>query len=491
MNQKKSLIAHVCLVPMSPKEFPSNALKQYTDYVRKSVNKARNSHWTSESPFLGEHYHADTAVTSVTSNDYTNGLGMPAKNILTNDGIVSDTASQTSPMDFPFLSEVNHCDMEADHSKSLVTVRRNSVVSSSSCELAHTSHGKKVVASLHLTPIKCDRSGCNGTPLHLDCSETMSDLMDDSLSSGSDRANAGNFSYFLRSNLKQKDISYEEMSVTSIVSRQSDSEQHSGESIFPSSVVSSNNNAMSSCEHLSLDLSSYSPPSSPVSDGNESIICNNFPHKINAQNEKKLSGKSQKPRDSKPRLLSPEVKPLHDELVSPNKKMRSLSDGTVFRRESSNPCGNLLVKVEDIRKKLKPCRGGGFTLPARGRLTNSGRRVANDYSEKSLVNASITSAILATPKVKKRKARRKVQHSSTRKGKKARPQLRNSGGLKNKAMVKYENLKFSELNTVSRMSVRYSIAFQKWGFVFSGALDLINQRLANQNAFWDSLGSSG
>ena len=292
---------------------------------------------------------------------------------------------------------------------------------------------------------------------------------------------------------KQRDPSHEEMSMTSVVSGQSDSRWHLDESVFPSSVVSSNDNAVCGCENLSFDLSSYSPPSSPVSDGNESIILNNFPNEVEAPNERCLSGKRQKPMNSNTSLLSPEIKlvPLHEKAVAASEKKSSLSSGIVFRRESPNPLGNLVVKVEDIKEKLKPYGGGGFTLCERGRFTNSGRRVVNDYSEKSLVNASVSRTILASPKVKKRKARYTVQNSSMKKGKKARLQLRNCAKLKNKAHIKYENLKFSEINTVSRMSVRYKVAFQKWGFVFSGALDLINQRLANQNAFWDSLGSDG
>lgn len=500
MNQKKRLSAKVCLVPMSQKELPLNALKQYEEFVRKrnssvlNVNKARNSLWTvppSQGPFLGKHCHADTAITSVTSNDYTNELGMLAKDILTDDGTVSDSVSQISPMDFPCLSEVSHGNTESVYSKSLVTGRRNSVASSSSSESAHTSAGKKLTASLHLTPIMWDRSGSTGTPIHLECSETMSDMTDDSPSSESERVN--NYSPFSRNNLKQRDPSHEEMSMTSVVSGQSDSRWHLDESVFPSSVVSSNDNAVCGCENLSFDLSSYSPPSSPVSDGNESIILNNFPNEVEAPNERCLSGKRQKPMNSNTSLLSPEIKlvPLHEKAVAASKKKSSLSNGIVFRRESPNPLGNLVVKVEDIKEKLKPYAGGGFTLCERGRFTNSGRRVVNDYSEKSLVNASVSRTILASPKVKKRKARCTVQNSSMKKGKKARLQLRNCAKLKNKAHLKYENLKFSEINTVSRMSVRYKVAFQKWGFVFSGALDLINQRLANQNAFWDSLGSDG
>lgn len=208
MNQKKRLSAKVCLVPMSQKELPSNALKQYEEFARKrnssvlNVNKARNSLWTvppSQGPFLGKHCHADTAITSVTSNDYTNELGMLAKDILTDDGTVSDSVSQISPMDFPCLSEVNHGNTESVYSKSLVTARRNSVASSSSSESAHTSAGKKLTASLQLTPIMWDRSGSTGTPIHLECSETMSDMTDDSPSSESERVK--NYSPFSQNNL--------------------------------------------------------------------------------------------------------------------------------------------------------------------------------------------------------------------------------------------------------------------------------------------------
>ena len=75
-----------------------------------------------------------------------------------------------------------------------------------------------------------------------------------------------------------------------------------------------------------------------------------------------------------------------------------------------------------------------------------------------------------------------LEHRSGKQGKKRKRPNENSAGKKKSLLSRYENLKFSELNTVPRMYVRYKVAFTKWPYVFSGALDLINQRLASQNA---------
>jgi hypothetical protein len=51
----------------------------------------------------------------------------------------------------------------------------------------------------------------------------------------------------------------------------------------------------------------------------------------------------------------------------------------------------------------------------------------------------------------------------------------------------YTNYKPSQLSTISHSGMRYRVAFTFWPQKYSGALDKINQRLVNQNAFWNSL----
>lgn len=321
-------------------------------------------------------------------------------------------------------------------------------------------------------------------------------------------SNCSSYVFVFFSYQKPKDFSYEEMSVTSGVSGASDSKNSTDESTFTSSFASFNDHIMCGCEDIWPDLTNYSPPASPVTRESESILSNDFPIETNAPNVETINpdagyspGNSRKPSDPSyslhcnTRLLSPEIKlvPLCEEDVAHNRRKTSLSNGSACKRKSLYPIRNLVVKVEDIREKLKPRSGGGFsivTMPAKGRFTISGRRIAKNYSEESLFQSSIkrAAAAAAATEAKKRKVRHKDQRSSRKKDKKTKHQRRNLAGQKNDALLWYENLKFSELKTVSRMSMRYKIAFKKWPNVFSGALDLINQRLTNQNAFWNSLG---
>lgn len=87
------------------------------------------------------------------------------------------------------------------------------------------------------------------------------------------------------------------------------------------------------------------------------------------------------------------------------KKKLLFFNGIVFRREFLNLLGNFVVKVEDIKEKLKLYVGGGFIFCERGRFINFGRRVVNDYFEKFFVNVFVLRIILVLLKVKKRKVR--------------------------------------------------------------------------------------
>lgn len=296
------------------------------------------------------------------------------------------------------------------------------------------------------------------------------------------------------------------------------SEQDVDENRYSSGFTSFNDHVMYGCEDMWPDLQTYSPPESPDPQKTETIVFNKFSEEPTKTD---LDSRSQPSKSDIPssfsysthydikhflagqnQLLSPEVKlvPLDGKGYKHNeRKTIHPSENTCIRKPSSTK-GGLLIKIEDVRDKLKPCASGGLTVAtnsAKERYTSSGRRIANSYSEKSLAKLSMTRALNA--QVKKRKVRRKVLnhvHGGTgfvggaeHQGKKRKRPDRNPVSRKKNSLERYKNLKFSELNTVPRMSMRYKVAFAKWPYVFSGALDLINQRIASQNSFWDSLKS--
>lgn len=298
------------------------------------------------------------------------------------------------------------------------------------------------------------------------------------------------------------------------------SEQDVDESRNSSGFTSFNDHVMYGCEDMWPDLQSYSPPESPDPQKIETIVFNKFseePIKIEDLDTQSQPSKSEIPSGfpysthsdiehflaGQNQLLSPEVRlvPL-DEIGNKHNERKTIhpSESTCLRKPFSTK-GDLLIKVEDVRDKLKPCASGGLTVAtnsAKERYTSSGRRIANSYSEKSLAKLSMTRALNA--QVKKQKVRRKVINpvpcggtgfvgGTEHQGKKRKRPDRNPAGRKKNPLERYKNLKFSELNTVPRMSMRYKVAFAKWPYVFSGALDLINQRIASQNSFWDSLKS--
>ena len=276
----------------------------------------------------------------------------------------------------------------------------------------------------------------------------------------------------------------------------------------PSGFASFSDHVMYGCEDVWSDLHCYSPPKSPETEKIETTTLKVFSKEtsgledLNTRTQTWIeSGKpdtlsyslhSDKEHftGEKNRPLSPEV---HVKLVPldgkeyKHSKQKMPFNGSGCKRKSISPKGDLVVKVEDVRDKIKPCASGGLTVvtdSATARYTSSGRKIANNYSEKELANLSLVRARDAAKK--KRKVRSKVPKGSTKVRKHPN---KNPTGKRNNPLLHYENLKFSELNTIPRMSTRYKVAFTKWPYVFSGALDLINQRLASQNAFWNSVRS--
>lgn len=183
------------------------------------------------------------------------------------------------------------------------------------------------------------------------------------------------------------------------------------------------------------------------------------------------------------------------ELLSPEIKLVPLSLSSVSQLEGESLKRKLVVKLDDVGKSLKQRRNGGFTLVS-GRCTASGRKALSNYSEKTLSKSASKRIISsATEKQSRRKKiaknSRSVCDADYKRGRKKKIKVRKNLSDRRKSyfMARYGNLQFKELNTISRMSSRYKVAFTKWPLVFSGALDLINQRLANQNAFWDTIRS--
>ena len=273
-----------------------------------------------------------------------------------------------------------------------------------------------------------------------------------------------------------------------------------------SDFTSFSDHVMYDCEDVWPDLHCYSPPESPDTHQIETTALKEFSEETSALED--LNTRTQTWTESgKPgtfsyslhpdkehftgeqnRLLSPDVKltPLNGKEYKHCKRKMSFNESG-HKRKSISPKGDLVVKVEDVGEKLKPCASGGLTVvtnSATVRYTSSGRKIASNYSEKELAKLSLVRA--RDTEKKKCKVRSKVLKGSSqaRKHRNKKPT-----GKRNNPLLSYENLKFSELNTIPRMSMRYKVAFTKWPFVFSGALDLINQRLVSQNAFWDSVRS--
>ena len=334
--------------------------------------------------------------------------------------------------------------------------------------------------------------------------------------------------YCLFSHQKPQDFSNEEVSSVISISSTAEVSEPSALSVesTPSASFSSfKDHVLHGCEDVWPDFRSYSPPESPVHSA-ESVVSKEleilpmetdsvFPvetvtYKMDETEPSKLSQplggeKADDHLDSwkspvrhlslqQKEFYSPEIK-----LVPMDKKNseRRLSHSNVSpqKRKSLSPKGDLVVKLDDVGNKLTPCRSGGLTMVT-GRYTTSGRRILSNYSEQSLAKAA-TKCMIPTEVKKRRRRNKGSEHSrgnksaiidAGKKKKKGRP--KNPAGRKKiSTLLRYENLKFRDLNTIPRISTRYKVAFTKWCYVFTGALDLINQRLTNQNAFWNSIRS--
>lgn len=391
--------------------------------------------------------------------------------------------------------------------------RTNSVSSTTSSHSRSISKGKEQIPSVRLTPIVLfNPLGRLLKPLNSCKSKTDEGLNKTTTSKstvlGKSRRNS---SYYLRNKVKAIDFSYEEVSITSS-SAASDVSEPSAPSDEISSVGFSSSKDLDiyGCEDLWPDIASYSPPESP--EQNRECMDHVFPmgtDKCQMKAKEHVHVSLPLKSDLVARSMQSEVKSLpenHSDLLSPEIKLLPLKERDhkqcVERLSVSSvspPNGKSLshkvepvIKLNDVGKKLKPSRNGGLAFVT-GRCTSSGRKVLSNYSEKSLAK-SVLKQITAT-KAKKRRKRKKFAKGSAsasvadnKHGGKSDIKLRNPAGrMKANVMSRYENLQFKELNTISRMSMRYKVAFTKWPFVFSGALDLINQRLANQNAFWDAI----
>ena len=273
----------------------------------------------------------------------------------------------------------------------------------------------------------------------------------------------------------------------------------SDESTLSASFSSLKDHSLYGHEEVWPDFDSYSPPESPEpqsSKNGDDIFLTDpgvvFP----------MEAKISVPLKPCNGLLSPKINlaPLLIKDKRGVKRKCSMSSDTPSKRKSLSPKGDLVVKLNDVGDKLERSPTGGLTVATStrtGRYTSFGRRIlAVNYSEKSLAK-SVMKRTLPT-EVKKRKAKKtrkclvhKDQKCTCRvESQRGKPKKRtNKPRKRDTTLLRYENLPFKELNTISRISTRYKVAFSKWPYVFSGALDLINQRISSQNSFWDSIRS--
>jgi len=421
--------------------------------------------------------------------------------------------------------------------------RRNSVVSTSSSLSSVLSKGRELVVSVHLSPVSLHRRRSSTGKSVIckpeskeDCNDkTLPGVADDSTLSGT-KSTSG-LPYFMRTNLKPKDFYCEDLSsVTSSLSTADTSEQRplSDESTPSTDFTSFKDHVMYGCEDVWPDFNSYSPPESPAQN-NETAVSEELEirpertkqflpveadsivsletgtFEMDTEDSRRicdtngllysLKSEARRPSTESNLLLSPEIKliPLDKNSYKHNERRLSYPIVSPLKRKSLSPKGELVVKISDLGDKLKPSSSGGLTVinsVKPGRCTTSGRRILANYSEKSLAKSAIKGAL--PTEVKKRKARKcgggnesanDANYKPGQKSKKRKRNPKNPARCKTNVLLRYENLKFKELNTIPRISTRYKVAFTKWPYVFSGALDLINQRLTNQNAFWDSIRS--
>lgn len=378
---------------------------------------------------------------------------------------------------------------------------RHSALSIISSHHSVVSNGKEQTASVPHSPAMSDPVECILKPV-LNFGPKNDGEVNHASATDYLEKRTRNHSYGLRNIVKPRDFSYEVASISSSSS--------AGDLLEPSTLSDESSSiGFSSCKDLDVcdyetwpDLGSYSPPESPVQE-TESVghyfsldaetfstvskrVPSGSPFKSEISDTFCNSMKSRVRRSTlnHVELLSPEIKlvPL------------SVSSGRQLEGESSSLKKELVVKLYDVGKSLKKRRNGGFTLVP-GRCTASGRKALSNYSENVLPKSSSKHIISATEKQSHRKKlaknARSVCDAEYKRDRKKKIKVRKnlSDRREKYFMARYGNLQFKELNTISRMSSRYKVAFTKWPRVFSGALDLINQRLANQNAFWNTIRS--
>ncbi|XP_031575200.1 uncharacterized protein LOC116308833 [Actinia tenebrosa] len=138
-------------------------------------------------------------------------------------------------------------------------------------------------------------------------------------------------------------------------------------------------------------------------------------------------------------------------------------------------------------------------VPLKDLVVKCDRLAAGNYD----VVKSPENLLVELPKPKRKRKRQKVNLEKKaidikkKAGKTGEKQKRKSKSNKTEKPRKkrklsipdhYRSYKPCQLSTISHTNMRYRVAFNLWPQKFTGALDRINQRLFNQNSFWNSLG---
>ena len=158
---------------------------------------------------------------------------------------------------------------------------------------------------------------------------------------------------------KPQDFSYENMSVTSSLPIAMALEQGMDKSTYSSGFASFSDHVMYGCE----DNARTQPAESEEPAG--------FLHSTSSHIRRFSSEQYG--------ILSPEIKlvPLKGNICHEHNAKRTLpyNESAKKRKSSISTKGDLLVKIEDVREKLKPCASGGLTVvtsSAKERYTSSG-----------------------------------------------------------------------------------------------------------------------
>ena len=187
-------------------------------------------------------------------------------------------------------------------------------------------------------------------------------------------------------------------------------------------------------------------------------------------------------------LLTPEIK-----LVPVDIRGKTIVGAN---RVVHNPKHNLVVKIVDLGNNVHPRSKARHSSASqvKEQYTNFGRRIPN-YCEVLLSKGSIQD--LPAPD-KRQKRKRKSQgrtvimdtnDSVVKKENKQRKRYSiHLADRKAKIPKQYKNTKFSEIQAIPGIKMRYRVAFAKWPDVFTGALNTINQRIVSQNTLLHFLG---